>query len=88
MEGRFLQLAQEALVLTVLMSAPAVLAALVVGLILALVQALTQVQEQTLQMAAKILTVFGVLYLSGYWIASLLFRFALNVFQSFGTWVG
>jgi type III secretion HrpO family protein len=87
MESHFLSLAQEALVMTLLMSAPAVIAALVVGLVLALVQALTQVQEQTLQMAAKILTVFGTLYLSGYWTASLVYRFALSIFRNFGTWV-
>ncbi|MEM9595540.1 MAG: type III secretion system export apparatus subunit SctS [Acidobacteriota bacterium] len=88
MGGRFIQLAQEALVLTVVVSGPAVLAALVVGLVLALIQALTQVQEQTLQMAAKIVMVFGTLYLFGYWMAAQIYSFAVLIFQNFSLWVG
>jgi flagellar biosynthetic protein FliQ len=87
-ESQFLSIAQEAILLTVLVSAPPILAALVVGLVLALVQALTQIQEQTLQMAAKIVMVFGTLYLFGYWMASQVHRFARVVFENFGRWVG
>ena len=87
MEGQFLSLSQRALYLTVLLSAPPILAALVVGLTLALVQALTQIQEQTLQVAAKIAAVFGMLIVFGYWMAGHLYRFALAIFQNFGSWV-
>jgi type III secretion HrpO family protein len=87
-ESQFIRLAQEALMLTVTVSFPAVLAALSVGLVLALVQALTQIQEQTLQMAAKIVMVFGTLYFFGYWMAAQLYRFASGIFQNFGTWIG
>ncbi len=87
MEGQFVQLAQQAILLTVLVSGPPILAALMVGLTLALFQALTQVQEQTLSMAFKILAVFGTIYLFGYWMASQLHRFAQLIFSHFGRWV-
>lgn len=88
MESQFISVAQEALLLTVLVSAPPILAALVVGLVLALLQALTQVQEQTLQMAAKLVAVFGMLYAFGYWMAAEIHRFARVIFENFGRWVG
>lgn len=88
MDSQLIHLAQEALLLTVLVSAPPILAALVIGLLLALIQALTQIQEQTLQMAAKIVAVFGMLYVFGYWMAAQIHRFTLVIFENFGAWVG
>lgn len=88
MESDFIHLAQQAIMVTVLVSAPPIVAALVVGLALAVFQALTQIQEQTIQMASKIVAVFGMLFLFGYWMAGQLYRFAYNIFANFGTWVG
>jgi flagellar biosynthesis protein FliQ len=87
MDADFIHLAQQAILVTVLVSAPPVLAALTVGLALAVFQALTQIQEQTVQMAAKIIAVFGSLLLLGYWMAAQIFAFASNIFQNFGQWV-
>ena len=88
MDADFIHLAQQAILVTVLVSAPPVLAALSVGLALAVFQALTQIQEQTVQMAAKIIAVFGSLLLLGYWMAAQVFAFASNIFQNFGKWTG
>jgi flagellar biosynthetic protein FliQ len=87
MEQVFIRASQEALILTVLVSGPPILAALVIGLVLAIVQALTQIQEQTLSMASKILAVFGVLYLAGYWMASHIHRFTYVIFSEFPRWI-
>ena len=87
MDADFIHLAQQAILVTVLVSAPPVLAALCVGLALAVFQALTQIQEQTVQMAAKIIAVFGSLLLLGYWMAAQIFAFASNIFQNFGQWI-
>ncbi len=62
-EQDILGLLREALSLSVVMVAPLMIAALVVGLIIGLLQALTSVQEQTLTFAPKlavILIVFAV----------------------------
>lgn len=88
METEILQASRQAILLTVLISAPPILAALVVGLALATVQALTQIQEQTIQVAAKIVAVFAMLLIFGPRMARLLDRFARVVFEGFPNWIG
>jgi flagellar biosynthetic protein FliQ len=53
-----LDLARDALWITVEISAPVMLVGLVVGVAVALVQALTQVQEMTLVFVPKIIAIF------------------------------
>lgn len=88
MNSEFLHAAQQAILLTVLVSAPPIVAALAVGLIIAVFQALTQIQEQTIQMVSKIAVIFAMLFVFGYWMAAQVLRFALNIFENFGRWVG
>ncbi len=57
-EGLALEIAQEAVWVTIKLAAPVMLVALVVGLIISLIQALTQVQEMTLSFVPKILVIF------------------------------
>ncbi len=54
----------DALYVMILISAPAMLAALLIGLVISLFQALTQIQETTLTFVPKILVVFMTLALS------------------------
>lgn len=58
-----LQLAQAALAVTLLICAPMVIVALIVGVLIAFAQALTQVQEMTLTFVPKIVAVLLTLYL-------------------------
>ncbi|MEM5502504.1 MULTISPECIES: flagellar biosynthesis protein FliQ [Ahrensia] len=53
-----LDLVQFAIWITILVSGPAVISAMVVGLSIALLQALTQVQEITLTFVPKIIAIF------------------------------
>ncbi len=57
-----LQLTYQALWLVLVLSAPPVIVAAIVGLVIAFLQAATQIQEQTFQYAAKffaiVLTIF------------------------------
>jgi flagellar biosynthetic protein FliQ len=50
-----------------LLSAPAVLAGLLIGFMVSLFQAVTQIQEQTLTFVPKIIAVFMVLLITGSW---------------------
>ena len=50
-----LDLGREALIMAMLISAPMLMAGLVVGLVLSLLQAVTQLQEQTLTFVPKII---------------------------------
>lgn len=88
MDATIVSLAQRAILLTVIISAPPILAALTLGLVLAVLQALTQIQEQTLQIAARLVAVFAMILLFGLWMASQVIAFARTIFENFGTWVG
>jgi flagellar biosynthesis protein FliQ len=58
------QICHEAIYVLIIISAPVMMTALLVGLVIALFQAITQVQEATLTFVPKILAVFFVLALS------------------------
>ena len=59
-----LEVAREAVIVMLMVGAPLLIPALIVGLAIALVQALTQVQEMTLTFVPKIIVMFLVLIVS------------------------
>ena len=77
-----LELGRNALMMTLLLSAPVRLVALVVGLVVSIVQALTQINEQTLSFVPKILAVFGALAITGGWLMSTLLGYTVDLFSS------
>lgn len=81
MEQIVIGFTKQALLLILLLSAPAMVAAMVVGFIISLFQAVTQVQEQTLTFVPKILATFIVLAVTGTWILATLIRFATAIFS-------
>jgi flagellar biosynthesis protein FliQ len=83
----FINAARQALIVTVLVSAPPILAALVVGLSVSVLQALTQVQEATLGTFGKMVAVFATLFFLGYWMMSHISRMAFVIFSEFPNWV-
>lgn len=58
-ETELINLAQDALLLSLQISLPVMLIALVVGVIIGLFQALTQIQEMTLSFVPKIIAILG-----------------------------
>ncbi|HCC53985.1 MAG TPA: flagellar biosynthetic protein FliQ [Desulfobulbaceae bacterium] len=65
-------LLQNAVILTLLLSAPVLLVAMVVGLLISLFQAVTQIQEMTLTFVPKIVAVMmTLLFLSSWMITRL-----------------
>ena len=56
-----LSLGRHAIWLTIQMSAPILIVAVIVGVAIGLIQALTQIQEQTLIYAPKIIAIFAAL---------------------------
>lgn len=61
-ETEIIDLAREAIMLTMTISLPIMIVALVVGVAVALVQALTQIQEMTLVFVPKIMAIFLALF--------------------------
>ncbi len=56
--GAISEISREAIYVLIIVSAPVLLVALVVGLIISLFQALTQIQETTLTFVPKIIAVY------------------------------
>ena len=77
-----LTLVQQALFVTVLVSAPLLLTALVVGLLVSIFQAATQINEMTLSFIPKLLAMFAVLVLVGPWILTTLVDYVQRLFAS------
>jgi type III secretion protein S len=73
--AEIVQLAQQALLLSLYLSLPAVAVAGIVGLLVGLVQALTQLQDQALLIALKLAAVIGVLALTGSWMGTSMSNF-------------
>ncbi len=61
-------LGRETVTLTLLLIAPLIGTALVIGLIIGIFQAVTSIQEQTLTFLPKLLAVFGVFALALPWL--------------------
>ena len=59
-----LEVMRDAIYVLILISAPMMLVALIVGLIIAIIQALTQIQEATLTFVPKVLAMLVVLVLT------------------------
>ncbi len=70
-----LRAVREGLLLVVLVSAPPLLASLVVGFVIGVVQAATQIQDQTLSFVPKLLVVTLVLIALGPVLGAQLLRF-------------
>ncbi|HKL86971.1 MAG TPA: flagellar biosynthesis protein FliQ [Treponemataceae bacterium] len=64
-----------------ILAAPILISALVVGLLVAIFQATTSIQEQTLTFVPKIMTILGVLALLGGWMFSSLREYTIDLFN-------
>lgn len=71
----------EGLYLVLLVSAPPVLASLIVGLVVSLLQATTQIQDHTLSFVPKLVAVLAALAVSGPWIGRQVLRFTEVLLQ-------
>ncbi|MCC7536304.1 MAG: type III secretion system export apparatus subunit SctS [Deltaproteobacteria bacterium] len=80
-----MRVAREALYLAILVSAPALVAAVVVGLVVGVVQTVTQLQESTLSFVPKMAAVLLVLAVLGPWMAGEIVRFTTVLWSSLPT---
>jgi flagellar biosynthetic protein FliQ len=75
-------MANEAIKVTLLLSAPMLIVGLVVGLIISIFQAVTQVQEMTLTFVPKIIAVMVALIVALPWMINLILSYTQNLFLS------
>ena len=71
-----IELGRQALIQTLLVSSPLLVAGLVVGLVIGILQAVTQVQEQTVAFVPKIIAMFAVLILVLPWLISTMVQYS------------
>jgi len=71
----------QALIETLLISAPMLGLGLMVGLLISIFQATTQIQEQTLTFVPKIVVVLGSIIIFGNWIITSIVNFTLRIFE-------
>ena len=68
-----------------LVSAPMMVAGLVVGLIIGIFQAATQINEQTMTFAPKIVAVMVALIVAAPWVINLIVSYTRNLYESIGS---
>ncbi|MCW7554003.1 MULTISPECIES: type III secretion system export apparatus subunit SctS [Endozoicomonas] len=84
-DGEVIQLTAQALLLTLILSMPPIIAAAGVGLIISLVQALTQIQEQTLPFAFKLIAVIISIFATARWLGIEVYNYSLAIMTKIGT---
>lgn len=77
-------LIRESLTVMIVLSAPILLAALVIGLMISIIQAATQIQEQTLTFVPKIIGMGVVAVVATPWVGKLILEFAERMFSGSG----
>lgn len=83
-----LTMGQEALLMMLMVSAPVLGAALVVGLLVSLFQAVTQINEATLAFVPKLIAVIAVLAIAGPWMLTMLLEYIRRTIEAIPGAVG
>lgn len=78
-DGQIIETAQQAMLITMQISAPVLLVGLVVGVAIALIQALTQIQEITLVFVPKIMAIFLSMFIFLPWMLNILVGFTQSL---------
>jgi flagellar biosynthetic protein FliQ len=79
---------RTAMEVTLMVSAPLLLVALVVGLIISIFQAATQINEATLSFIPKLIAVFVALVVAGPWMLSTMLDYMRQVFTGIPGMIG
>ena len=82
------EIGRQAVEITLLISAPLFIAALVTGLIVSIFQAATQINEATLSFVPKMVVIFLVLIVTGPWMITLMTDYMRRLFESIPGMIG
>ena len=77
-----LTMGQDALLMLLMVSAPMLGTALVVGLLVSLFQAVTQIQEATLAFVPKLIAVIAVFAIAGPWMLTMLVEYIRRTIEA------
>lgn len=79
---------QQALIVTAMLAAPLLLAALAAGLVIGMFQAATQINEVTLSFIPKLLVLAAALYLGGGWMLKVILGYSESLIRSIPSLIG
>jgi len=86
-QGTVIDLAQNALKVVIIVSAPMLGLSLIVGLAISIFQATTQIQEQTLTFVPKILAVIFGIAMFGSWMLRILIEYTQGLFLNMNQYI-
>ncbi|TXT31561.1 MAG: flagellar biosynthetic protein FliQ [Rhodocyclaceae bacterium] len=86
--GVVMEIGRQAIEVTLVLAAPMLLSALVVGLVVSIFQAATQLNEATLQFVPKLVVMFMVLILVGPWMLEYMIDYIQRLFESIPQLIG
>ena len=83
MENDFvIEVVNQAMKITMMLSAPMLIGALVVGVLVSIFQAVTQINEQTLSFIPKILVIIATLVIFSPWMMETMVSYTQDLFTS------
>ncbi len=83
-----IEIGRQAVEITLLISAPLFIAALVTGLLVSIFQAATQINEATLSFVPKLIVVFFTLIIAGPWMITMLTEYIQRLYSSIPNIIG
>ena len=83
-----MNIGREAIEMTLILSGPLLLAALIIGLIISIFQAATQINEQTLSFIPKLIGMFIVMIVAGPWMLQMMVDYIRRLFESIPQIIG
>lgn len=83
MESELVEILQQALWIVLILTAPPVAVAVVLGLLVSFIQAVTQIQEQTIQFAVKFGSIVLTLFLTAEFMGVTIYNFADRMLSAF-----
>jgi flagellar biosynthetic protein FliQ len=86
--GTVMEIGRQAIEVTLVLSAPMLLSALIVGLVVSIFQAATQLNESSLQFVPKLVVMFMVLLLVGPWMIQYMMDYIQRLFESIPQLIG
>jgi flagellar biosynthetic protein FliQ len=83
-----ISIGERALVVTSMIAAPLLLAALVAGVVIGMLQAATQINEMTLSFIPKLLVLVATIFVTGHWMLQTLIDYTRALFESIPSVIG
>ena len=83
-----IEIGRNAIEITLMISAPLFIAALVTGLIVSIFQAATQINEATLSFVPKLVVIFITLIVAGPWMITMMTDYMRRLYESIPAMIG